>query len=235
VTDDVSPRFCRRVDDHRFGVGPAGTARGPATESDHSRQVYSLIAEASTTRRALDLRRLLRIAMSRTPWHVTSGRIDCGMGDRKLDDLERSIALAAGATLRLLFAIFRRSRRYGTDRSGATRFAIRGRRNRSRNTVWDCRHLFWRFKGAGRQMKLGIEIAFNRVNDAAASRPDAQLIAPTMPSPARNAEAEAVYEKDQVSVIGNANVPRSGQAVPYSVERRMLSSAVSQAECNPPR
>ncbi|HXI05763.1 MAG TPA: ABC transporter substrate-binding protein [Bradyrhizobium sp.] len=78
----------------------------------------------------------------------------------------------------------------------------------------------------GRQMKLGIETAFNRVNEAGGV--DGRMLklfaADDGYEPARTADAmKQLYEKDQVfGIIGNVGTPTAVVAVPYSLERRML-------------
>ena len=78
----------------------------------------------------------------------------------------------------------------------------------------------------GRQMKLGIETAFNRINDAGGV--DGRMLklfaADDGYEPGRTLEAmKQLYEKDQVfGVIGNVGTPTSAVAIPYALERRML-------------
>ena len=86
------------------------------------------------------------------------------------------------------------------------------------------------FSGAsrelGRQMKLGIETAFNRVNEAGGI--DGRMLklfaADDGYEPSRTPEAmKQLYEKDQVfGIIGNVGTPTAAVAVPYSLERKML-------------
>lgn len=81
-------------------------------------------------------------------------------------------------------------------------------------------------KELGRQMKLGIETAFNRVNDAGGI--DGRMLrlyaADDGYEPARTPEAmKQLYEKDQVfGIIGNVGTPTAVVAIPYSLERKML-------------
>jgi len=81
-------------------------------------------------------------------------------------------------------------------------------------------------KELGRQMKLGIETAFNRVNDAGGihGRKLRLIAADDGYDPARTAETMTqLYEKDQVfGVIGNVGTPTAVVAAPYALERRML-------------
>jgi len=81
-------------------------------------------------------------------------------------------------------------------------------------------------KELGRQMKLGIETAFSRVNDAGGI--DGRMLrlyaADDGYEPTRTPEAmKQLYEKDQVfGIIGNVGTPTAVVAIPYSLERKML-------------
>ena len=78
----------------------------------------------------------------------------------------------------------------------------------------------------GRQMKLGIETAFNRVNESGGV--DGRMLklyaADDGYEPTRTPDAmKQLYEKDQVfGIIGNVGTPTATVAIPYSLERRML-------------
>ena len=75
-------------------------------------------------------------------------------------------------------------------------------------------------------MKLGIETAFNRINDAGGV--DGRMLklfaADDGYEPGRTLDAmKQLYEKDQVfGVIGNVGTPTAAVAIPYALERRML-------------
>jgi branched-chain amino acid transport system substrate-binding protein len=81
-------------------------------------------------------------------------------------------------------------------------------------------------KELGRQMKVGIETAFNRVNDAGGihGRQLRLIAADDGYDPARTAETMTqLYEKDQVfGVIGNVGTPTAVVAAPYALAHRML-------------
>ena len=81
-------------------------------------------------------------------------------------------------------------------------------------------------KERGRQMKLGIETAFNRVNDAGGvgGRMLRIIAADDGNEPTRTREAvRQLYEKDQVfGIIGSIGTATAAAAVPYLLERRML-------------
>jgi branched-chain amino acid transport system substrate-binding protein len=81
-------------------------------------------------------------------------------------------------------------------------------------------------KELGRQMKLGLDTAFNRVNDAGGidGRMLRLIAADDGYEPTRTPEAMAqLYDKEQVfCMIGNVGTPTAVVAVPYALERRML-------------
>jgi branched-chain amino acid transport system substrate-binding protein len=81
-------------------------------------------------------------------------------------------------------------------------------------------------KELGRQMKLGIETAFNNANDGGGvhSRQLRLLTADDGYEPTRTTETmKQLYEKDQVfGIVGNVGTPTAAVAVPYALEHRML-------------
>jgi branched-chain amino acid transport system substrate-binding protein len=86
------------------------------------------------------------------------------------------------------------------------------------------------FSGAsrelGRQMKLGIDTAFNRINDMGGvdGRSLRLVAADDGYEPARTLDAmKQLYEKEQVfGFIGNVGTPTAQVAVPYALEHRTL-------------
>ena len=78
----------------------------------------------------------------------------------------------------------------------------------------------------GRQMKLGIDTAFSRVNDAGGidGRSLRLMAADDGYEPARTLDAmKQLYEKDQVfGFIGNVGTPTAAIAIPYALERHAL-------------
>ncbi len=81
-------------------------------------------------------------------------------------------------------------------------------------------------KELGRQMKMGIETAFNLANDTGGihGRQLRLVAADDGYEPARTAETmKQLYEKDQVfGIVGNVGTPTAVVAVPYALEHRML-------------
>jgi branched-chain amino acid transport system substrate-binding protein len=78
----------------------------------------------------------------------------------------------------------------------------------------------------GRQMKLGIDTAFNRINDAGGvnGRMLRLIAADDGYEPTRTLDAmKQLYDKDQVfGYIGNVGTPTAAVAIPYALERRTL-------------
>src|SRR6185295_12498129 len=78
----------------------------------------------------------------------------------------------------------------------------------------------------GRQMKLGIETAFNvtNANGGVHGRQLRLVAADDGYEPGRTSEAmRQLYEKDQVfGIVGNVGTPTATVALPYALERRML-------------
>jgi branched-chain amino acid transport system substrate-binding protein len=155
---------------------------------------------------------------------VTTGQLDCRTAERQLADLERSIAApsqspvigpssaAAATSIAPIAPVSGGPPQRGiTDRE--VKFGIAAP-----------------FSGAskelGRQMKLGIDIAFNRVNDAGGV--DGRMLhlvaADDGYEPTRTAEAmKQLYDKEKVfGIIGNVGTPTAAVAVPFALERRML-------------
>jgi branched-chain amino acid transport system substrate-binding protein len=187
----------------------------------------AVIKEASSNEAERDdLTRLLDRNVADGRSAVTTARIDCRLADRQLADLEQSIAppilsgvvvgpssaAATAPTAPLAPAAPAVSNVRGvTDRE--IRFGIAAP-----------------FSGAskelGRQMKLGIDTAFNRVNDAGGvnGRMLRLIAADDGYEPTRTVDAmKQLYEKDQVfGFIGNVGTPTAIVAVPYALERRML-------------
>jgi len=81
-------------------------------------------------------------------------------------------------------------------------------------------------KEAGRQMKIGIEAAFNRANDAGGinGRALRLVTADDGYEPSRTLAAmKQLHEKDQVfGFIGNIGTATAAVAIPYALERRAL-------------
>lgn len=182
----------------------------------------AVIREASSSEvERADLTQHLDRGVSSGRNAVTSGQTDCKTADRQLADLERSIAapsLSAGiGPSSAIAATSTAPVSAGPPQRGITdreiRFGIAAPFSGSA-------------KELGRQMKLGIDTAFNRVNDAGGV--EGRMLRLTAADdgyePTRTAEAmKQLYEKDQVfGIIGNVGTPTAVVAIPYALERRML-------------
>jgi branched-chain amino acid transport system substrate-binding protein len=157
---------------------------------------------------------------------VTTGRIDCRSADRQLADLERSIG-GPGPSLAAVIAPSSAAAATAPTAPVASGGGppIRG--------VTDQEIRFGiaaPFSGSakelGRQMKLGIDAAFNRVNETGGveGRMLKLIAADDGYEPARTTDAmKQLYEKDQVfGIIGNVGTPTAVVAVPYALERKLL-------------
>ena len=183
----------------------------------------AVITEASSNEaERSDLMQLLDRTVADGRSTVISGRMDCRLADRQLADLERSIARPSSSA-----AIGPSSAVAATAPTAAVPVgpAVRGITDREIRFG-----IAAPFSGAskelGRQMKLGIDTAFNRINDAGGVEGRMLKLIATDDglTPARTAEAmKQLYEKDQVfGVIGNVGTSTAVVAVPYALERRML-------------
>ncbi len=161
---------------------------------------------------------------------VTTGKTDCRLAERQLADLERSIAgppsapgpslagaigpsaAVAATAVAPVPAVSPSPPVHGiTDRE--IRFGIAG-------------PFSGPAKELGRQMKLGIDTAFNRVNDSGGvdGRQLRLIAADDGYEPTRTLDAmKQLYDKEQVfGFIGNVGTPTAAVAVPYALERRAL-------------
>src|ERR1700737_4857144 len=181
----------------------------------------AVIKEASSNEAEREeLTQLLDRSVAEGRGTVTAGKIDCSLADRQLADLERSLAgpTLAGATAPSSAAAV-------TAAAPAVSTTTRGVSDREIRFG-----IAAPFSGAarelGRQMKLGIDTAFNQANDAGGvnGRMLRLIAADDGYEPTRTAEAmKQLYEKDQVfGIIGNVGTPTAVVAVPYALERRLL-------------
>ena len=161
---------------------------------------------------------------------VMSGRMDCQQADRRLADLEQSLgqpgpAPAQAAAPALTTPAYAATAPAAAALAAASANAVRGVTDREVRFG-----ITAAFTGPvrerGRQMKLGIETAFNRVNDAGgvSGRMLRIIAADDGNEPTRTREAvRQLYEKDQVfGIIGSIGTATAAAAVPYLLERRML-------------
>ena len=168
-----------------------------------------------------DLTQLLNRSVADGRNAVTSGKTDCRLAERQLADLERSIAAPAPT----LSGVTGPASAAASPAAAPSSPAVRG------VTLSEIRFgIAAPFSGPakelGHQMKLGIDTAFNRINDSGGveGRMLRLVAADDGYEPARTPEAmKQLYEKDQVfGFIGNVGTPTAAVAVPYALERRTL-------------
>ena len=165
---------------------------------------------------------------------VSTGRMDCIQAERRLADLEQSLVPSAPAPAAAVaipslapsaFAAAPATLPAAATGLGSPATAVRGvSDNEIRFGITAA------FTGPvrerGRQMKLGIETAFNQANDAGgvAGRKLRIIAADDGNEPTRTLQAvKQLYEKDQVfGLIGSIGTATAAVAVPFALERRML-------------
>ena len=188
----------------------------------------AVITEASSNEaERSDLTQLLDRSVADGRDAVTTGRMDCRSADRQLADLERSIA-GPGPSLSAVIAPS--SAAAATAPTAPVPTApvgppVRGITDREIRFGMAA-PFSGPAKELGRQMKLGIDTAFNRVNDAGGveGRMLKLVAADDGYEPTRTPDAmKQLYEKEQVfGIIGNVGTPTAVVSVPYALERRML-------------
>jgi len=170
-----------------------------------------------------DLTQLLNRSVADGRNVVTSGKTDCRLAERQLADLERSIATPGPA---LSGATGPASAAAAPSPAAAPSGpAVRGVTG-SEIRFGIAAPFSGPAKELGHQMKLGIDTAFNRINDSGGveGRMLRLVAADDGYEPARTPEAmKQLYEKDQVfGFIGNVGTPTAAVAVPYALERHTL-------------
>jgi branched-chain amino acid transport system substrate-binding protein len=180
-----------------------------------------------------DLSRLLDRSVADGRSAVTAGRTDCRTAGRQLADLEQSLGAPAlpatvvpvAATTTVAVAATTAVAAAPASPAALPGGPIRGVTDREVRFGMAAP-----FSGAskelGRQMKLGIDTAFNRINEAGGveGRLLKLFAADDGYEPTRTGNAmKQLYEQDQVfGIIGNVGTPTASVAVPYALERRML-------------
>jgi len=196
----------------------------------------AVIAEASTNdAERSDLTQLLDRNVANGRGAVTSGQTDCRQADRQLADLERSIATPAlpaaiappapAAAPSVASSFSAATAATAPTAPVPVGPAVRGITDREIR-FGIAAPFSGSSKELGRQMKLGIDTAFNRVNDAGGveGRMLKLIAADDGFEPTRTADAmKQLYEKDQVfGMIGNVGTATAAVALPYALDRRML-------------
>jgi branched-chain amino acid transport system substrate-binding protein len=160
---------------------------------------------------------------------VSFGKIDCKTAERQFTDLERSLGLGSPS---LSGVIGPSSAAAATAPAAPLPPAATAPASTVRG-ITDNEIKFGivgPFSGSarelGRQMKLGIDAAFNRVNDAGGieGRKLRLIAADDGYEPTRTLDAmKQLYEKEQVfGFIGNVGTPTAAVAIPYALEKKEL-------------
>jgi branched-chain amino acid transport system substrate-binding protein len=180
---------------------------------------------SSTEAERSDLMQLLDRNVAEGRAAVTSGRIDCRLADRQLADMERSISGAApapGLAPVIAPSFVTATAPTAPVATGSPTHGVTDREIRFGITA----AFTGPVKERGRQMKLGIDTAFNLVNEAGGveGRMLKLIAADDGNEPTRTLEAvKQLYEKDQIfAIIGSIGTATAAAALPYALERRML-------------
>jgi branched-chain amino acid transport system substrate-binding protein len=160
---------------------------------------------------------------------VSFGKIDCKTAEKQFSDLERSLGLGSSSSL---------SGVIGPSSAAAATAPTAPLPQAA--TVTSTAHgvtdneikfgIVGPFSGAakelGRQMKLGIDAAFNRANDAGGVEGRMLRLVATDDGyePTRTLDGmKQLYDKDQVfGFIGNVGTPTAAVAIPYALEKKAL-------------
>jgi branched-chain amino acid transport system substrate-binding protein len=191
---------------------------------------------ASNEAEHADLTRLLDRYAADGRAAVTSGRIDCKLAERQLSFLEQSLAGSASSPSQSsasLSGLMAPSSAAAATAPSAPMVAAQAPVSSPVRGVTDREIRFGivgPFGGAarelGRQMKLGIDTAFNSANDAGGveGRMLRLIAADDGYEPSRTLDGmKQLCEKDQVfGFIGNVGTPTAAVAIPYALERRTL-------------
>jgi ABC-type branched-subunit amino acid transport system substrate-binding protein len=178
-------------------------------------------ATANVAERA-ELSQLLDSSVADGRGAVKSGLVDCDQADRQLAALERSIAAPAADdvapnSVATATATAAEPAAVATGKAGMTDREIRFGMSAPFSGP---------AKELGRQMKLGIDTAFNQLNDSGGidGRMLRLIAADDGYEPSRTVETmNQLVEKEQVfGILGNVGDPTAVVAVPYALQRHML-------------
>jgi branched-chain amino acid transport system substrate-binding protein len=189
----------------------------------------AVIREASSSEAdRVDVARLLDRYVADGRSAVATGKMDCRIADRRVADLEQSLSASSAA-------------RSGPSLADAiapssANAAIAPTQPLPPSNVHGVTDHEIRFgivvpytgaaKDNGKNIKLGIEVAFNRLNDAGGVNGRLLKLIPADDGfePTRTLEAmKNLWDKEQVfGFIGNHGTPTAAVALPFALERRAL-------------
>jgi branched-chain amino acid transport system substrate-binding protein len=222
-------------------VGPIIGSASACTDIARARvqsiadKFQAVIREASSSEAERDdLSRLLDRYVADGRNAVTAGRTDCRLAERQLGDLETSLAGASPPpqSSPSLAGVIAPSSATAATAPTAPLPAPATLTSTARGvTANEIRFgIVAPFSGPakelGHQMKLGIDTAFNRANDAGGvdGRALKLVSADDGYEPGRTLDAmKQLYDKEQVfGFIGNVGTPTAAVGIPYALERRTL-------------
>ena len=154
---------------------------------------------------------------------VTAGKTDCRLADRQVADLEQSLGTTSGPSLADAIAPAANAAVAPTQPlPSGNAHGVTDREIRFGIVV--------PFSGGakenGKNIKLGIELAFARTNDNGGVNGRALKLVPTDDGfePTRTLDAmKTLWDREQVfGFIGNLGTPTAAVAVPYALERHAL-------------
>jgi branched-chain amino acid transport system substrate-binding protein len=156
---------------------------------------------------------------------VTNGKMDCKVTDRQFSDLEQSVGASPSPEQRFTGAIAPSAANAATTPTQQPLTDVRGVTDREIRFG-----MVLPFSGApketGRHMKLGIEVAFARANDAGGvnGRMLKLITADDGYEPSRTLDAmKRLWDKEQVfGFIGNLGTPNAAVAIPFALEQKAL-------------
>jgi branched-chain amino acid transport system substrate-binding protein len=159
---------------------------------------------------------------------VTSGRMDCRAAERQLADLEQSIAAPPQSTSGLPEVTFGPPAAMAATAPTQTLPPPMNVHGVTQNEIKFGMVIPFSgpVKDTARQLKQGIEAAFNRTNETGGVNGRVLKLVATDDAyePTRTLDAmKQLYDKEQVfGYIGNLGTPTAAVAVPYALEKRAL-------------
>ncbi len=188
-----------------------------------------VIREATASEADRDeLTRLLDNYVAKGRSLVTTGKMDCRGADRQLTDLEQSLAAPAQARSKLPEVTIGPSSAQAATPAAQVLPPVVNERGITQNEIKFGMVVPYTgpVKESGRLLKIGVEAAFNRANEAGGinGRVLKLVTADDGYDPARTLDAmKQLYEKEQVfGFVSNFGSATAAVAIPYALERRVL-------------
>ena len=195
----------------------------------------AVIREAINEPDRADVVRLLDRSVADGRSAVTTGKMDCRIADRQVSDLEQSLGISSTAPTgpSLAAAIAPSSAAIAPSAANVGTASTQPLPPSNVHGVTDREIRFGIVipysggaKENGRNIKLGIDVAFARANDAGGVNGRLLKLIPADDGfePTRTLDAmKNLWEKEQVfGYIGNHGTPTAAVALPFALERRAL-------------